>query len=222
MANSDKDRARRVPAAELEQAVRKGLADILDDGSLFGSGLGVADRAVRLCRLRSALAQATNAELAPQLKSLGLKITVGLRKVHLTLNASFAGERQHSDEAAIRRLVSIGRRTHGSEERKQIAPQRITGDRDEALIALIARAFEARSKLLEIDEDLLRSLPATRIRHLERIARLCFLEPLIIRSIQRGTQPPHVTARYLSRMGNLPISWKEQRQALGFNFSQDF
>lgn len=222
VANIEGDRARRISAAELEQAVRKNLAEILDHGSLFGSGLEAADQALRVGPLRSALAQASNVELAPQLKGLGLQITVGLREVHLTLNPCVAAGLSQGEEATVRKLISFGRRRHGYEERKQTAPEGITGDRDEALLALIARAFEARCKLLEMDECVLRSLPATRIRHLERIARLSFLEPLIIRSIQRGTQPPHITARYLSRMGNLPISWKEQRQVLGFNFSKDF
>lgn len=56
----------------------------------------------------------------------------------------------------------------------------------------------------------------TRQRHLERIARLAYLAPDIIRAILDGRQPRHLTARSLSRIHGLPNSWVEQRAVLGF------
>ena len=54
------------------------------------------------------------------------------------------------------------------------------------------------------------------LRHLERTARLSYLEPAIVHAVLEGTQPRSLSARILSRMGALPISWADQRNALGF------
>lgn len=54
------------------------------------------------------------------------------------------------------------------------------------------------------------------LRHLERVARLSYLDPGIITDILDGTQPRALSARGLSRIASLPLSWAQQRQVLGF------
>ncbi len=58
--------------------------------------------------------------------------------------------------------------------------------------------------------------PPAQLRHIERTARLSYLAPDIIRAILDGRQPRQVTARTLSRIGALPLSWAKQRKMLGF------
>ena len=54
-------------------------------------------------------------------------------------------------------------------------------------------------------------------RYVSRVIRLAFLAPSIIEEIARGHQPPELTAQALStRRGDLPLSWHEQRELLGF------
>jgi hypothetical protein len=47
--------------------------------------------------------------------------------------------------------------------------------------------------------------------------RLAFLAPDIVEAILDGRQPLELTAERLIRNSRLPISWPEQRRALGFN-----
>ena len=81
---------------------------------------------------------------------------------------------------------------------------------------LIARAFAARDELLAIPQDKVATIPATRLRHIERTARLAYLAPDIVRAVLDGRQPRQVTARRLVRLGSLPLAWGEQRRMLGF------
>ena len=60
-------------------------------------------------------------------------------------------------------------------------------------------------------------LPTTTYRHLDRIARLAYLDPAIVRAILAGSQPRHLSARALWRMASLPLLWGDQRAALRFS-----
>jgi len=51
---------------------------------------------------------------------------------------------------------------------------------------------------------------------ISRILPLAFLAPDIIEAILDGRQPCELTAARLKRIGELPLSWKAQRQMLGF------
>jgi hypothetical protein len=63
------------------------------------------------------------------------------------------------------------------------------------------------------------AMKTTRLRHLQRLARLSYLDPKIVRSILAGTQPERISSRSLWRMGDLPVRWADQRAALGFELS---
>ena len=67
-----------------------------------------------------------------------------------------------------------------------------------------------------MDEAEVSSTRTTRLRHLQRLARLSYLDPQIIRRILTGTQPQSLSARSLWRMGDLPIRFADQRKTLGF------
>jgi hypothetical protein len=106
---------------------------------------------------------------------------------------------------------------YGHEPRLRLDPAdgSITA-RDQRLVELVARAFVVRDQLVQMTSDEAAAMPATTLRHLERVARLAYLEPGIVSAILKGTQPRALSARELSRMAPLPLDWSEQRQALGF------
>lgn len=58
-------------------------------------------------------------------------------------------------------------------------------------------------------------MPVTQHRHLERTARLAYIAPDIVNAIHDGRQPRQVTARFLSRLGALPLAWRDQRKFQG-------
>lgn len=47
---------------------------------------------------------------------------------------------------------------------------------------------------MTMDEQDVATIPKTELRHLERIARLSYLDPAIVRSILDGTQTSHLSA----------------------------
>ena len=49
-----------------------------------------------------------------------------------------------------------------------------------------------------------------------RILPLAWLAPDISTAILEGRQPPHLNSKALRNLADLPLSWEEQRQILGF------
>jgi site-specific DNA recombinase len=122
-----------------------------------------------------------------------------------------------ADAPRIALAVATTCATYGHEPRLRLdPPSGVTTRRDERLVELIARSFAVRDQLLAMSEADVRALPTTRLRHLERVARLSYLDPSIVDAVLEGTQPRSLSARTLSRMAALPLSWTEQRQVLGF------
>ncbi|WP_205451951.1 hypothetical protein [Sphingobium estronivorans] len=80
---------------------------------------------------------------------------------------------------------------------------------DLELIALIRKAEVARQQLFT-------QASVTSDRTAERVARLAFLAPDIITAILEGRQPATLTSRRLMKHAAIPLDWKAQREALGF------
>lgn len=90
---------------------------------------------------------------------------------------------------------------------------------DPSLINLIAKAQAYLSALTDGSGIGLAELAArtsTHIAGVSRVLPLAFLAPSIIDAIHSGHQPPHLTARYLSRLNEFPVEWRLQRTMLGF------
>lgn len=90
--------------------------------------------------------------------------------------------------------------------------------RDERLIALIA---ESRAIMQQITANLGKSIPALaaeqgrcRVR-MTRIAKLACLDPDIVTAIIEGRQPLKLSPGKLLGT-DLPLTWTDQRRALGF------
>ncbi|MFN9580936.1 MAG: hypothetical protein ACK56H_12930, partial [Novosphingobium sp.] len=112
--------------------------------------------------------------------------------------------------------ISTSQTTWGHEPRLKLDPPAGAPNNDSSLVQLVARGFAARDQLLAMTQDAVRAMPGTQLRHLERIARLADLAPDIVKAILDGRQPRQVTARFLSRLGAMPLSWSEQRKMLSF------
>ena len=52
------------------------------------------------------------------------------------------------------------------------------------------------------------------LSEVSRILPLAFLSPSIVDSILAGTQPVSLTAQRLSRLADLPASWRQQSELL--------
>ncbi len=87
---------------------------------------------------------------------------------------------------------------------------------------LIAAVAQGRTWLAQIRSGEGQSVRDLAERHgvnqgdVSRILPLGLLAPDIVEAILAGRQPIELTAKRLKRMRDLPVSWAEQRQVLGF------
>jgi len=90
---------------------------------------------------------------------------------------------------------------------------------DPKLLALIANAHQWFSELRSGNAKSVHDLAARHGVHWADVSRalpLAFLAPDIVEAILMGCQPVNLTATRLRRLRNLPASWAQQRQVLGF------
>lgn len=221
LSSDDGAPAQRLPAGELETAVRKSLADWLSD-SLNTRELGkerntpALKKLVERCAgLANQLTAASLVDARLMLRDLQLQVRVTPQSIAASFDVSALAE---LDEARrIELAIAATAISYGHEPRLRLdPPPGETTRRDERLVELIARSFAAREKLLAMSESEVLSTALNTLHHLERVARLSYLDPGIITVILDGTQPRALSARGLSRMGSLPLSWAQQRQVLGF------
>lgn len=85
-----------------------------------------------------------------------------------------------------------------------------------SLIKAISRAYEWLRKIESGEckhQRALATATGLEARYISPILRTAFLAPEIVEAILEGRQPPHVTLASL--MGDLPLSWGEQKKLLG-------
>lgn len=108
----------------------------------------------------------------------------------------------------------------GQETKLIISDDRGRADefRDKGLIALLVEARDAFTLVLDNPDQSIRSLirQVAKCRHrFYRLLRIAMLAPDIVIACTEGTQPIHLTPAVLLET-DLPISWQEQRELLGF------
>jgi DNA invertase Pin-like site-specific DNA recombinase len=219
--------AQRLPAGELDSAVRAAVADWLGEGTNVRTRFKDTNPAelpaiIAHCQdmaggLRTGLVTEIRAilqELKLRVTASGDGITCAIHLDELLKSAGFADLAAHG---AITIPLAATPATFGHESRLQLDPPAgVPAKRDERLVDLVVRGFAAREQLIAMSESDVSAMPETVLRHIERTARLSYLCPRIVAAIFDGTQPRTLTARLLARMASLPLAWTEQRQALGF------
>jgi len=222
--DGSKEPALRLPAGDLDHTVRTEMRSFLADAQRV-SKLNV-DPAQHANLIASFSALAGNldgmavVELHKLLHQAQLRVTVTREAVRAEFDlaslAAWVGV-DLDEHRTIALSIATSRATWGHEPRLRLDPPAGAPANDPHLVQLIARGFAARDQLLAMTEDDVRDMPTTQLRHLERIARLAYLAPDIIKTILDGRQPRQVTARVLSRLGALPLAWSDQRKMLGFS-----
>lgn len=217
--------ATRLPAPELEEAVRVASAGFLSDSVQLRELVPdlpthqLSALINHANQLSERMTEASPSEMQEVLKALKLTATVHRDGVSASFcqSALLQGAKIDADDGHRLPIeIPCALETYGHEQRLRLDPLRSDQARpDDQLLDLLARAFSARDQLLTMDEVQVSSTSATEIRHLRRIARISYLDPAIIRSILDGTQPRDLTSRKLWRIGTLPIAWHEQKLALG-------
>ena len=221
----------RLPTKVIENAVGQALRDFLINKSQLLRALGTAASAEMLeeaCRRAAKLAGPTAASTSAgntELFSLALRAIIHADRLEITIDRAVLldrlGLKSNADEDApvtLQLPMTLQRR---GVEARFVIPSLASPvpSLDCQLVRTIARPF---AWLEEIAGGDLGSLQALAAREglppseLSRLLPLAFLSPGIVAAILAGTQPPHLTAEYLKRFSDMPLSWRAQTVALDF------
>jgi DNA invertase Pin-like site-specific DNA recombinase len=217
--------ALRLPAGELDAAVRSALAELLLDARQLidmASHFAPHDQQVLVetsARLASRLDTMSVSYVRDLLLDVGLQLVLSSTGANATISTArlldcLGFRAEHDQTYAL--PITFTSNCRGHEPRLRLEPPVGRASGDSALMQVIARGFAARDELLAMTDEDMVPTSSTRVRHLVRYARMAYLAPDIIRSIMVGHQPRHLTARYLVRCPDLPLGWAEQRRMLGF------
>ena len=215
--------ALRLPAGELEISVRTAIANwIKNPANIVGlvSGLSAEEKR-RFFAACSNVAQTVSSapirDTKMQFARLQLKLVVSFEQAIASFDAGVlcAEAGLKATEHPVELVIPTTHQSYGHEARLRLNPPAGAAPLpDRALVELLGRSLAARDKLMTLSELEVTTMPVARLRHLQRLARLSYLDPEVVRSILGGTQPRKMAARQLWRMADLPIDWAGQRAQL--------
>ena len=222
------ERGWRLPAPELERAVRAVAEHLLADrAALAEAAEGAGLDASRLPAIFTA-AQAWSDRLrvatdaAPVLAQLTDRVDLtpeGLR-VSLTMPPASGGEgtAAASNGLVLMRCAPLHIRRRGLEMRLVLDDTAPPSHVDQTLLKTVARAYRWADELLSgraasVGEIARRERVSD--RYVWRLIRVGFLAPTIVEAIVDGRQPEELTASALTQRLDLPALWHAQEQALG-------
>ncbi|WP_108811808.1 recombinase family protein [Sphingorhabdus sp. Alg231-15] len=201
----DKASAWHLPAGDLETTVIDAIASNLETELIKTANEDTIARYRKLVK-----------EL-PSLNIVGRRKFLLGHKAAIQVNADTVEIRLHLTELLDYFTISVETTLvrKGSELRLAIAPDNGLAKHkpDPVLLRLIAQAFAARDLLVDGQQSSIVSDYSK--RHLNRLAKLSYLAPDIIKTIVQGSQPVSLTGRKLLRAGTVPLAWDEQRAMFG-------
>ncbi len=232
-------RPRRIPALEIEAAVRSAIHSLLHSPTRLLDTLGITkaeETALALDgarKLGQALAEADPAEQDRKLRPLVKQVIIRDEDLVIRFDRdAFREALGMADESTttIRAgqdgpptahpeiTIPIRIRTRGV-EMKLILPgadgDLIPRNPDPALIRAVARAhkwFESLKTGEAPSVGAIARAEGVTTSYVSRTLRLAFLSPHLVEQILNGTQPPDMTTDYLMTAGNVPERWEGQRK----------
>ncbi|WP_299754938.1 recombinase family protein [uncultured Boseongicola sp.] len=224
--SEDKSEIERLPADEIERVVMSGLKERLNDTRwLVSQTKGHKSQASLAVNLQAIEKLGLDKERTEG-DGLGQPFTDIIDRIdayrgRLVVSLNFAAlakpEAAHTPIPAIFE-IPFQRRQNGCAKPIIIAAENAPQE-DQDLIALIADARRWAGELLEgkaITVQQITEREGLRSGCVSRILPLAWLAPDISTAILEGRQPPHLTAKTLRALPELPLDWAEQRRVLGF------
>ncbi|MEM8539919.1 MAG: recombinase family protein [Pseudomonadota bacterium] len=226
----------RIPARELERPILNLINDYLTDPKEQIDSLNLHKHPINLTKLifkknadlaKTIATSSTSKQrgiLSKLLKRVVLspnKLTIKIDTTALNQDLNSSNEKQNDNNNSIYGIeVEHQIQRRGVEAKLVLTDQFATTPHpDQTLIKLIANAHHWLSLLTNGTATSIGELAKQQQADATEISRflpLAFLAPDIIESILAGSQPVDLTADKLRRMNTFPISWKEQRDVLGF------
>lgn len=227
----------RLPSAELESVVEHQMIQILTDRAQLtdwiresGSLVNVAEALMNSASLREQYLSTSRSEKREMLRrfiqaielqqgKLTIVVSTGTLIEELTGTRMQAGGDREASLRTVRIACPFALRRRGVEQRMILEGRSTRPIRpDDTLIGLVLRANLYLRQLTEGDGRSLSdiaSLNGTDLSEVSRLLPFAFLAPGITDAILFGTQPEHLTAQRLSRVGDLPLSWARQQDLIG-------
>ncbi|MDX9821472.1 MAG: recombinase family protein [Syntrophales bacterium] len=212
----------RLPAQEIEQAVAGATLEILRDDLAVTAAL--QESGIPIQHISSALdrAKKLQPETADMIQRFVQRVELRQDGMHLTISlSSLVLPEMKADKNAVSivRDIPMQMKRRGIEMRLVIGntgPGRV----DQSLVKTIIRAHKwfndlASGKVKNMTEIALRE--GVDRSYVSRVLNLAFLAPDITESIMEGRQPADLNIERLTKRIDLPLSWAQQRQLLGFN-----
>jgi hypothetical protein len=222
------ERGWRLPAPELERAVRAVAEQLLADrAALAEAAEGAGLDASRLPAIFTAaqgwsdrLRVATDA--TPVLAQLTDRVDLtpdGLRlSLTMPLPSGGEGTAAASNGLVLMRCAPLHIRRRGLEMRLVLDDTAPPSHVDQKLLKTVARAYRWADELLSGRAPSVGAIARReRVsdRYVWRLIRVGFLAPTIVEAIVDGRQPEDLTASALTQRLDLPALWQAQEQALG-------
>jgi DNA invertase Pin-like site-specific DNA recombinase len=227
-AKKNPERGWRLPAAELERAVRAVAEQLLADRAALAEAADAAGLdASRLSAIFTAAQGWSDrlrvaADAAPVLAQLTDRVDLrpdGLRLL-LTMPLASGGEgtAAASNGLVLMRCVPLRIRRRGLEMRLVLDDSAPPSRVDQTLLKTVARAYRWADDLLSgraqsVGEIARRERVSD--RYVWRLMRVGFLAPTIVEAIVDGRQPEELTASTLTQRLDLPALWDAQERTLG-------
>lgn len=231
---STTQKALRLPAAEIEAAVRNSVVAALDTPRELRRWLGLGHRSTSLARLvpvATALAQTLRGAepLAATESFRRLLSAVTFDRTELRLRLSRVGLRQQldlpagdADDRDEGPVVAVPiRLAHRGEQLKVIGEAPLAAGAavvDPTLVKTLARAHAWYQRLKATDAPPLRAIARENNvtpTYVTRVLRLAFLAPSLVDTIVAGRQRRTLTADELMLRTELPLAWPDQAEVLG-------
>jgi site-specific DNA recombinase len=219
-------KAMRIPALELEKAVLNELVAFLRDEQRVLAAVPHLNATQTSSLFESAtqtagvLSTGRSADRIRALNALVAHVTVG--QCELEIGVSLAGLQgtASTDEPRFHAIVVPVQLRLGNHAMRLVVRDQSTESSapDAGLVALLTRANRWFAALRSGESDSIESLAKEHRqagRDVTRTIYLAFLAPDIVEHLARGEQPIGLGVRRLVAMSPLPMSWAEQRRALG-------
>ena len=229
-----RSKVRRIPAVEIEELVRGGIADLLDNPARLIDALGeepdfgVLEQVIRQARqVRQHALQSTSKTWSDHIRPFLHQVIIDegsvrlrLLRSHLRIALGLPTELNAATMSAIYDFAVPARVTMRGVRLKLIVGA--SGQRcapDPVLIKILVKS-QHWWRLLSTDHTTsIRAISEAEgcsASYVSRTLRLAFLAPDIVEAILDGRQPAELTAKQLLLREDLPLEWREQRRRLGF------
>ena len=220
---------RRLPASEIENAVRNGIAKFFESSPGLLKALGrkldaaTSQQAIKVGRLFSEqLGTVSPSQWQTLLRPLLRRVTLGpeMLEIKIATNALqticglVAPQPSMTSTSHYTLHIATIIRRRGGQRKLIVTSESSAPDLDPALIKALAQAREWFDQLVS-DKSLSIKILAARERkassYIGRVLRLAFCAPELQRAIVSGHHPPELTAKRLILRENLDLAWYAQQ-----------